>query len=47
MIPACPGLMCFFSRGNMEGANSSKILCLTFVFFVIGKFVSGLILWVF
>ena len=31
-IPACPRLMCFFNRGNTEGTNSSKILCLTFVY---------------
>ena len=35
MIPACPSLMCFFffflNRGNTEGANSSKVLCLMFV----------------
>ena len=24
-IPACPSLMCSFNRGNIEGANSSKI----------------------
>ena len=47
-IPACPSLMCFFflNRGNTEGTNSSKILCLMFcVCFVICKIVSGLILW--
>ena len=32
MIPACPSLTCFFNRGNTEGTNSSKILCLTFRF---------------
>ena len=31
MIPVCPSLMCFFNRGNTEGTNSSKILCLMFV----------------
>ena len=25
MIPACPGLMCAFNRGNIEGTNSLKI----------------------
>ena len=25
MIPACPGLMCSFNKGNTEGTNSSKI----------------------
>ena len=46
MITACPSLMCFFSRGNDEGTNSSKILCLMFcVCFVICKVVSGLIFW--
>ena len=29
-IPACPSLMCFFNRGDTEGTNSSKILCLMF-----------------
>ena len=32
MIPACPSLLCFFNRGNTEGTNSSKILCLTFMY---------------
>ena len=31
-IPACPSLMCFFNRGDTEGTNSSKILCLLFVY---------------
>ena len=31
-IPACPRLMCFFNRGDTEGTNSSKILCLMFVY---------------
>ena len=31
-IQACPSLMCFFNRGDTEGANSSKILCLMFVY---------------
>ena len=45
-VPACPSLMCFFTRGNTEGTNSSKILCLMFeYFFVLCEFVSGLILW--
>ena len=44
MIPACPRLLCFFNRGNIEGTNSLKILCLMFVD-VLCKFVSGLILW--
>ena len=26
MIPACPSLLCFFNRGNMEGTNSLKSL---------------------
>ena len=46
-ITVCPSLMCFFffNRGNTEGTNSSKILCLMFcVYFVICKVVSGLIL---
>ena len=33
-IPACPSLMCFFNRGDTEGTNSSKILCLMFVYVV-------------
>ena len=32
MIPACPSLMCFFNRDDTEGTNSSKILCLMFVY---------------
>ena len=31
-IPACPSLMCFFNSGDTEGTNSSKILCLMFVY---------------
>ena len=31
-IPACPSLMCSFNRGDTEGTNSSKILCLMFVY---------------
>ena len=31
-ISACPSLMCFFNRGDTEGTNSSKILCLMFVY---------------
>ena len=30
--PACPSLGCFFNRGDIEGTNSSKILCLMFVY---------------
>ena len=30
--PACPSLMCFFNRGDTEGTNSSKVLCLMFVY---------------
>ena len=30
--PACPSLMCFFNRGDTERTNSSKILCLMFVY---------------
>ena len=44
-IPVCPSLMCFFNRGNAEGTNSLKILCLMFVYFLFYRFVSGLILW--
>ena len=31
-ITACPSLMCFFNRGDTEGTNSSKVLCLMFVY---------------
>ena len=31
-IPACHSLMCFFNRGINKGANSSKILCLMFMY---------------
>ena len=31
-IPACPSLVCFFNRGDTTGTNSSKMLCLMFVF---------------
>ena len=31
-IPACPSHMCFFDRGDTKGTNSSKILCLMFVY---------------
>ena len=31
-IPACPSLMCFFNRGDTEGTNSSKVLCLMSVY---------------
>ena len=31
-IPECPGLISSSSRGNTEGTNSSKILCLMFVY---------------
>ena len=34
MIPACPSLMCFFNRGNTEGTNTLKILCLMFLYFL-------------
>ena len=39
--------MCFFNRGDTEGTDSSKILCLMFVYvlLLLCKFVSGLILW--
>ena len=29
---ACPSLKCFFNRGDTEGTNSSKVLCLMFVY---------------
>ena len=45
-ILACPSLMCFFNRGTTKGTNSSKILCLMFLYvLVLCKFGSGLILW--
>ena len=28
----CPSFMCFFNRGDAEGTNSSKVLCLMFVY---------------
>ena len=31
-IPACPSLMCFLNRGNTEGTNFLKILCLKLVY---------------
>ena len=31
-IPACPSLMCFFNRGDTKGTNSSKQICLMFVY---------------
>ena len=35
-VPACPGLVCFlkhfFNRVSAEGTNSSKNLCLMFVY---------------
>ena len=32
MVSACPSLACFFNRGNTEGTNFSKFLCLSFVY---------------
>ena len=45
-ISMCPSLMCLLNRASIEGANSSKILCLVFVYvhFVSYEFVSGPIL---
>ena len=31
-VLVCPSLSFFFSRGDTKGTNSSKILCLMFVF---------------
>ena len=31
-IPACPSLVCFYNTGNTEETNSSKVLCLMFVY---------------
>ena len=31
-LPACPSLMCVFNRGDTEAPNSSKNLCLMFVY---------------
>ena len=45
-MPACPGLVCFFDRGDTEGTNSSKILCLMFVSVLLYvNLCTGLILW--
>ena len=44
MIPACSSLMCFFNKGDTEGTNFSKKICLMFLY-VLCNFVSGLILW--
>ena len=43
-----PYVLFFLMGANIEGTNSSKILCLVFVYvcFVLNKFVSGLILWI-
>ena len=38
MIPACCSLMCFFNRGDTKGTNSSKILCLMFVYVLFYQF---------
>ena len=45
-IPACPSPMCFFNRGYTKGTDSSKILCLMFVYvlFYVNLY-TGLILW--
>ena len=46
MILACPSLMCFFYRGETEGTDSSKILCLMFVYVLFHvNLCTGLILW--
>ena len=34
-IPARPSLTCFDNRGDTEGTNSSKVLCLMFVLFYV------------
>ena len=45
-IPACLSLMCFFNRDDTEGTNSSKILCLMFVYILFYvNLCTGLILW--
>ena len=31
-IPACPSRMCVFNRDDTEETNSSKVLCLMFVY---------------
>ena len=31
-VPACPSLVCFFNRGDSEGTNSPKFLCLCVCF---------------
>ena len=46
MLPACPSLMCFFNRGDTEGTNSLKIVCLMFVYALFHvNLCTGLILW--
>ena len=45
MILAGPSLNSFSNRGKIEWTNSSKSLRLVFVY-VVYKFVSGLVLWV-
>ena len=45
-IPACPGLMCFFNRGDTRETNSSKIMCSIFVYVLLYiNLCTGLILW--
>ena len=45
-MPACPSLMRFFNRGNTVGTNSSKILCLMFVYVLFYVYVgSDFVVW--
>ena len=47
-ISACPSLMCFLSRGDTEGTNSSNILCSMFVYVLFYvNLCTRLILWFF
>ena len=46
MLPACPSLKCVFNGGDTGRTNSlKKIVFDVCVWFVLCKFVSGLILW--
>ena len=45
-IPACPSFMCFFNRDDTEGNNSTKNLCLMFVYVLFYvNLCTGLISW--
>ena len=40
IIPVCPSPMCSLNRSNTAGTNSSKILCLMFVYYVLCYIIS-------